>query len=292
MWGMLFNFKTVLFSQSKKGNNWTSHLILGLVISGSGLWVPEQSISTKELVESYNAYAPKYNKKNGEAIALGELEEKYLSSERFIEKASGIKNRFVYSKKGILDIEKMTPVISERTENQLSHQAEIGINAAKKAIKSAKKTNTDIDAVIVACAYTQRAYPAISIEIQEALGIDGFAFDMLGACSAATFGLHRAYDAITSGSAKCVLIINPELVTPQVDYCNRDTHFIFGDVGAAVIIESAETCTSKNNFEILGTKAMTQFSSNIRSNFGHITRATGADPYGADKLFHQAGRMY
>ena len=91
-------------------------------------------------------------------------------------------------------------------------------------------------------------------------------------------------------SAKCVLAINPELVTPQVNYCDRDTHFIFGDVSTAIIMERAETCASDDGYEILSTKAITRFSNNIRSNFGHMSRATDADPYGWDKLFHQAGR--
>jgi beta-ketodecanoyl-[acyl-carrier-protein] synthase len=47
---------------------------------------------------------------------------------------------------------------------------------------------------------------------------------------------------------------------------------------------------SQNSFEILSTKAQTRFSSNIRSNFGHVSRANDVDPYGWDKLFHQAGR--
>ena len=75
----------------------------------------------------------------------------------------------------------------------------------------ARKKPADIDMVVVSCAYTQRAYPAIAIEVQQALGIEGFAFDMLVACSAATFALHRAYDAVAAGSAQCVLVINPEL---------------------------------------------------------------------------------
>ena len=144
--------------------------------------------------------------------------------------------------------------------------------------------------MIVSCAYTQRAYPAIAIEVQNELGIEGFGFDMLVACSAATFGLHRAYDSIRAGSCRCVLVINPELVTPQVNYCDRDSHFIFGDVSTAVIMEREDTCTAQKSFTVLGTKAFTKFSSNIRSNFGHMSRATDRDPYGWDKLFHQAGR--
>ena len=111
----------------------------------------------------------------------------------------------------------------------MSNQAEIGVFARGRAMAAAGKSAADIDAVIVAGAYTQRAYPAIAIEIQNELGIDGFGFDMLVACSAATVGLHRAYDSLNSGSAKCVLAVNPELVTPQVNFCDRDSHFIFGD---------------------------------------------------------------
>jgi beta-ketodecanoyl-[acyl-carrier-protein] synthase len=113
---------------------------------------------------------------------------------------------------------------------------------------------------------------------------------MMGACSAATFGLHRAYDSLMSGSATCVLVVHPELVTPQVNYCDRDSHFIFGDVGAAMILERADTCTEGFGFDVLGVRAMTRFSSNIRSNFGHLSRALDGDPFGPDKLFHQAGR--
>jgi len=261
-----------------------------IVISGAGIWTPEHVITNEELVDSYNAYAEKFNSDHAAKIESGEMDEKPLSSARFIEKASGIKARYVYTKEGILDIDRMRPKIAERNEEEISHQAEIAVAAAKKAMAAAGKTAADIDAVIVSCAYTQRAYPAIAIEVQYALGIDGFGFDMLVACSAATFGLHRAYDCLAADSARCVLAINPELVTPQVNYCDRDSHFIFGDVSTAIIMERSDTCTAKNVFEVLSTQAETRFSSNIRSNFGYMSRATDADPYGWDKLFHQAGR--
>jgi beta-ketodecanoyl-[acyl-carrier-protein] synthase len=122
------------------------------------------------------------------------------------------------------------------------------------------------------------------------LGIEGFGFDMLVACSAATFGMHRAYEMIKAQTAKTVLVINPELVSPQVNYTDRDSHFIFGDVATAIILEGEDTVTSDNAFNVLSTKAFTQFSSNIRSNHGYLNRANDTDPYGADKLFNQEGR--
>lgn len=262
----------------------------GIVISGSGLWTPPNVITNAELVASYNAWVEKYNAEHAAEIAAGEMEEKPTSSERFIEKASGIKSRFVYTREGILDVDRMRPKFPERKEEELSNQAEIAVYAAREAMAAAGKTAADIDAVIVACAYTQRAYPAIAIEVQNELGIEGFGFDMLLACSAATFGLHRACDSLLAGSAKCVLAVNPELVTPQVNFRDRDSHFIFGDVSTAVILERAETCTSENSYEILSTKALTKYSINIRSNFGHMSYANDVDPFGWDKLFHQSGR--
>lgn len=261
-----------------------------VVISGSGVWTPEHTVTNEELVSALNAYAEKYNRDNAEAIAAGTLEEKPFSSAEFIEKASGIKSRYAYVKEGILDVERMRPRIPERPDDALSHQAEMAVAAANLALDEAGLTGADIDAVIVSCAYTQRSYPAIAIEVQAELGIAGFGFDMLVACSAATFGVHRAYEMVAAGTAGRVLVINPELTSPQVNYTDRDSHFIFGDVATAMVIESADTAKSEHQFDILSTKAVTSFSNNIRSNFGYMSRAFDSDPYGVDKLFHQEGR--
>lgn len=261
-----------------------------VVISGVGVWHPKDSITNEELVNSYNAYVDAFNEENKTQIETGEVSAMPYSSAEFIEKASGIKSRYIYQKEGALDITRMKPKIEPRSDDELSHQAEIAVEAAKLALASAKLDSKDIDAVIVSCAYTQRAYPAIAIEVQEALNIEGFGFDMLVACSAATFGMHRAYEMLCAKNATRVLVINPELVSPQINYADRDSHFIFGDVATATVLEMAETAQSEHVYDVLSTKALTKFSNNIRSNFGYMTRAEDVDPYGPDKLFHQAGR--
>ena len=261
-----------------------------IVVSGVGVWHPESSITNQELVDSYNAYVDSYNEEHKAEIEAQQVTAKPYSSAEFIEKASGIKSRYIYQKEGALDISRMKPKIEAREDEALSHQAEIAVEAAKLALASANKTAQDVDAVIVSCAYTQRAYPAIAIEVQEALGIEGFGFDMLVACSAATFGMHRAYEMLSAGNAKCVLVINPELVSPQINYTDRDSHFIFGDVATATVLENADTVNSEHSYDVMSTNAVTKYSNNIRSNFGYVTRTEDVDPYGADKLFHQAGR--
>ena len=261
-----------------------------VVISGAGVWNPPHTITNEELVDSYNAYSEQFNIDNASAIADGSVAEMQMSSAPFIEKASGIKQRYIYIKDGALDITRMRPRIPKRADDELSHQAEFALNAAKIALDDANKAAADVDAVIVSCAYTERAYPAISIEVQQALNIEGFGFDMLVACSAATFALQRAYEMVKAGTAKCVLVINPELTSPQVNYKDRDSHFIFGDVSTAVVIESSDTCKSEHSYDILGTKAVTQFSNNIRSNFGYVSHSIDDEVFSPDNLFHQNGR--
>jgi beta-ketodecanoyl-[acyl-carrier-protein] synthase len=193
-------------------------------------------------------------------------------------------------KDGVLDIDRMRPRIERRGEDELSHQAEIALHSARLALDAARRRGSDIDMVIVSCAYTERSYPAIAIEVQHELGIRGFGFDMLVACSAATFALQRACDAIAAGSARAVLVINPELTSPQVNYTDRDSHFIFGDVSTAVVLERAEDASSPHRYQVLGSQAQTVFSNNIRSNFGYVSFAEDVDPFGPENLFHQNGR--
>ena len=260
------------------------------VISGVGLWTPQHTVTNEELVESYNTFAEKFNAEHASDIAAGILEEKPLSSAEFIEKASGIKSRYVYVKEGILDPDRMTPQIPLRAEEELSDQAQISLDAARKALFASGKSPADVDAVVVSCAYTQRYYPAIAIEVQEALGIRGFGFDMLVACSAATFALQRAYEMVLAGTASCVLVINPELTSPQNNFRDRVSHFIFGDVATATIIENSATCSSSHSYDILYTNAETVFSNNIRSNIGYMINANNDDPFREYNYFHQEGR--
>ena len=261
-----------------------------IVISGTGVFTPEESITNQELVKAYNSYAESYNLVYKDDINQGNKVQLELSNEEFIFNASGIKNRFVMDKKGILDPSIMHPILKKRSNDEPSILAEMALKAAKAAMESAGKNANDIDVVITACSNLERAYPAISIEVQALLGIKGFAFDMNVACSSATFAVQTASDMIRSGSAKTILIVDPEICSGHLDFKDRDCHFIFGDVCTAIILESKETAQSKNSFEILSTKCITQFSNNIRNNFGFLNYAKRSSHLDRDLLFMQEGR--
>ena len=260
-------------------------------ISGTGLFTPKESISNDELVSSFNKFVDEYNESNKESIQKGEISSLEKSNADFIEKASGVKSRYVQDKSGILDTSFMRPKLRERSENELSNLAEIGSIAARDAISNAKIEPDKIDAVIVACSNLERPYPAIAIEIQNELGIKGFAYDMNVACSSAIFGIQNIYDMIKSGSIRSALMINPEMCSGHLNFKDRDCHFIFGDVATAVVLEELkEEQVSDNCYEVLGTKLLTEFSNNIRNNYGFLNNSSPEGIGKADKLFHQNGR--
>lgn len=259
-------------------------------ISGTGLFTPSQSISNDELVACYNAYVERFNADNADAIAAGTVQAIAPSSSEFILKASGIQSRHVVDKAGVLDVSRMRPRIETRPDDQPSLLAEMGIAAAREALERAGRTPAEVDCVLVACSNMQRPYPAMAVEIQHFLGAGGYGYDINVACASAAFGVQAGVDAVRTGSAKCALVISPEICSGHLNFRNRDCHFIFGDAATAMLIESTETALPGRGFEVMGTRLRTQFSSNIRNNFGFLNSAEDPPRPWDDVLFHQEGR--
>lgn len=270
-----------------------------ICITGTGLFIPPYSISNEELVTAFNQYVDNYNEKHADDIANEVMPALQHSSAEFIEKVSGIKSRYVMEKEGILNPEIMAPVIAYRDMDvEMSIMGEMGAAALEDALKDAGLEANDLDGIILACSNFQRCYPAISIEIQQAIGmVGGFAFDMNVACSAATFGIAQAHGCIASGLGKRIAVVNVEVTSAHLNWRNRDSHFIFGDVATACIVEDLET---PKGFEVINSKLFTQFSTNIKNEYGFMDRseflAASTDLYPdleaplSSKLFNQNGR--
>jgi beta-ketodecanoyl-[acyl-carrier-protein] synthase len=266
-------------------------------IIATGLHTPPERITNDELVAAFNAFVERFNKENAERIAAGAIEPLQPSSSEFVEKASGIKARYVVDKAGILDPARMAPRIAARPNEEISVLADMAVKAAQDALKKADLGPADIDGVICAASNMQRAYPAMAVEVQAALGVDGFAFDMNVACASAAFGIETGLGLIRAG-ARRILMVNPEICTAHLNFRNRDSHFIFGDVGTAVILERIDGKPQGEAWDILSTRLKTVYSNNIRNNFGflnHAERADGEGPdpqrtWDTDKLFIQQGR--
>ena len=258
-------------------------------ITGSGVFTPEQIITNDELVVAFNAYADRVNAENAGAIAAGEVKPVPHSSAEFIMSASGIEQRYVMDKEGMLDANRMFPRLDARADEAPSIMAEMAVDAINKALAQAGRDPAEVDLVICAASNHERAYPAVAVEIQKLIGAGGFAFDMNVACSSATFGIQAAADMVRSGSVKCAIVVNPEICSAHLEWRDRDCHFIFGDVATAVVIEPDANAKGAH-FTIHGTRCATEFSNNIRNNNGFLRRTRDQMEDRRDMQFMQNGR--
>ncbi|MEQ9020067.1 MAG: beta-ketoacyl-ACP synthase III [Nitratireductor sp.] len=243
-----------------------------VALSGIGVSIPEASIGNEALVDCFNLWVERDNRRR----AADGLEPLQKSSAAFIEHASGIRQRHVHTPDGILDPDRMAPRIAART-----------------ALDDAGVDASDVDLVICAASHLERLYPAIGIEIQNEIGARGAAFDLSLGCSSASGGLHVAFNLLRSGAHRRALVVTPELITPHLNFRDRQTHFIFGDAATAMLVEAIGPDEERpGRFEVMDTRSWTQFSNNIRSNFSYLNRAAQDDVGVIDtegKLIKQQG---
>jgi beta-ketodecanoyl-[acyl-carrier-protein] synthase len=259
----------------------------GTAITGTGVWHPDNVITNAELCVAFDEFVRRENARHAKEIEAGTFEPLKESSPEFIEKASGILARYVHDRTGLLDPERMCPNVPDRPDDQMSVQAEYGVRAAERALAAAGRRGEDVDLVVLGCSNLQRLYPAIAIEVQDAIGATGYGFDMAVGCSSATFAVHLASEAVQLGKSKCALVVVPEMTTGHMNWRDRDSHFIFGDASVAAVIEPMKGAR-KGSWELVSTRAMSKFSSNIRNNGGYLNRC---DPELSEpKLFTQQGR--
>jgi len=252
----------------------SSRVMLRTCLSGIGVEIPSSAISNEQLVASFNAWVDKENERRvregGEPLPKSDCD--------FIVHASGVKERHVLVADGVLDPDRMAPRIPARADDEISVMAEFGVAAARRAIADAGIEPADIDLVICSASHQQRPYPAMGIEIQNVLGTSGAAFDMNLGCSSAAAAIHVAHNLVRTGAQKRVLVVTPEIITGHLNFRDRQTHFIFGDAATAVIVEALDDGEERSGrLEIVDTRTWTQFSNNIRSNFGFLSRLAQED---------------
>jgi 3-oxoacyl-[acyl-carrier-protein] synthase-3 len=141
-----------------------------------------------------------------------------------------------------------TGIEQRRQAAQNEYTSDMGVNAAKKAIKNANLDLKDIDLVITATITGDYPWPSTATVIANKLGLsDVPAFDISAACSGFIYGLKLASSLIRSGDFKNILLIASEKLSAITDYTDRNTCVLLGDGAGAVIIGRTD------NGEILST---------------------------------------
>jgi len=117
----------------------------------------------------------------------------------------------------------------------------MGAEAARRAMAQGGVDPGEVDAILVATATPDSAFPATAVHIQRLLGITrGFAFDLSAACTGFIYALATADALIRAGQARCVAVIGAEVYSRILDWSDRATCVLFGDGAGAVILRAEE----------------------------------------------------
>ena len=117
--------------------------------------------------------------------------------------------------------------------------AVMGTAAARAALADAGADASEVDAVILATATPDQAFPATALRVQAALGItQGFGFDLSAACSGFIYALSVADAMIATGKVRSALVIGAEVYSRIMNWDDRGTCVLFGDGAGAVLLRA------------------------------------------------------
>ena len=129
----------------------------------------------------------------------------------------------------------------------------MGTQASRAALKDAGACPGDVDAIILATATPDQAFPATAMHVQAALGVtSGFGFDISAACAGFLYALSVADAMIRTGQARGVLVIGSEVYSRILNWEDRGTCVLFGD-GAGAVFLKASTADETGDRGILST---------------------------------------
>ena len=136
--------------------------------------------------------------------------------------------------------------ITSRTgirERRVSHVslADMAEVAARRALAGAGVDPKSVDLIVFGTCSMDEQVPNMASGLQARLGAAGAgAMDVNTACTSFLYGLATASAMIRLGVVKRALVIGGELISPMMDWTNRNVAVLFGDGCAAVVLEATD----------------------------------------------------
>ena len=146
-----------------------------------------------------------------------ELSEFIDTSDEWISKRSGIKNRYFVS--------------ADETTSDMA------CFAAKNALENAQMSVNDIDLIIVATTTPDNTFPSTATLVQKKLNINAVSFDIQAVCAGFIFALSVAKSMIADGIYRNCIVIGADSMSKLLDWNDRTTSVLFGDGAGAVILQ-------------------------------------------------------
>ncbi len=136
--------------------------------------------------------------------------------------------------------------ITSRTgmkERRISHVnvSDLAYVACERALAAAGKTANDVELIVFGSTTFDELCPNAASRVQQLLGAANAAcMDVNTACTSGMYSLTTATAMIKSGVVKSALVIGAEVISPIMDWSNRDVAVLFGDGAAALYLEASD----------------------------------------------------
>ena len=128
-------------------------------------------------------------------------------------------------------------------ERRISHVPleELGYVAASRALAAAGMRGGDLELIVFGTCSHDDQVPNMASGIQARIGAQAAAaVDINTACTSFLYGLSNATALIRTGVVRNALVIGAELISPFMDWTDRDVAVLFGDGAAAVVLEATQ----------------------------------------------------
>lgn len=150
-----------------------------------------------------------------------DLEQIVDTSDEWIRTRSGIEERRI--------------ITGDETNSDLSARA------SRIALERAGLSAAELDMVIVATVTPDLILPSTACLVQNKIGaVNAAAFDLVAGCTGFLYGLDVATRYINSGAARHILLVGVDILSPIVDWQDRNTCVLFGDGAGAVVISTVK----------------------------------------------------
>ena len=128
-------------------------------------------------------------------------------------------------------------------ERRVSHVplSELSYVAAARALACAGLDGRKIELIVVGTTSFDDQVPNVASGIQRRIGAEGCAaMDVNTACTSFLYSLSTATALIRTGVVRNALVLGAEVISPFIDWSDRNTAVLFGDGAAAVVLEATD----------------------------------------------------
>jgi 3-oxoacyl-[acyl-carrier-protein] synthase-3 len=133
-------------------------------------------------------------------------------------------------------IVKRTGIRERRHAPPGMNTSDMSITAAERAMRAAGVAREDVDLLLLATFTPDRLFPATATTVQDRLGLNCGAMDLVAACSGFVYAMMTAMQFVATGGSKCALVIGADTNSRVFDPMDKKTFPLFGDGAGAVIL--------------------------------------------------------